>query len=106
MHGRLERHSAVPASSNKRIRSGIIGLSSRKSVSTTTSPVKHLVHANYLDDKAQELLGEGRETFRQLKLERQSLVPENRDVHIFLWRGSQATAVFSAALAMAGSNPA
>jgi ATP-dependent helicase Lhr and Lhr-like helicase len=57
---------------------------------------------SYLDDKAQELLAEGRETFRQLKLERQSLVPENRDVHIFLWRGSQATAVFSAALAMAG----
>jgi ATP-dependent Lhr-like helicase len=30
------------------------------------------------------------------------LVAENRDVHVFLWRGSQATAVFSAALAMAG----
>ena len=57
---------------------------------------------SYLDDKAQELLAEGRETFRQLKLERQSLVAENRDVHIFLWKGSQATAVFSAALAMAG----
>lgn len=56
----------------------------------------------YLDDKAQELLAEGRETFRQLKLERQSLVAENRDMHIFLWKGSQATAVFSAALAMAG----
>jgi ATP-dependent Lhr-like helicase len=56
----------------------------------------------YLDDKAQELLAEGRETFRQLQLERRSLAAENRDVHIFLWRGSQATAVFSAALAMAG----
>jgi ATP-dependent Lhr-like helicase len=54
-----------------------------------------------LDDKAQELLAEGREIFRQLQLERRSLVAENRDVHIFLWRGSQATAVFSAALAMA-----
>ena len=30
------------------------------------------------------------------------MTAENRDVHIFLWRGSQATAVFSAALAMAG----
>lgn len=56
----------------------------------------------YLDNKAQELLAEGRETFRQLQLDRRSLVAENRDVHIFLWRGSQATAVFSAALAMAG----
>jgi ATP-dependent Lhr-like helicase len=56
----------------------------------------------YLDDKAQELLAEGRETFRQLQLERRSLAAENHDVHIFLWRGSQATAVFSAALAVAG----
>jgi ATP-dependent Lhr-like helicase len=56
----------------------------------------------YLDDKAQELLAEGRETFRQLHLEQRSLVAENRDVHVFLWKGSQATAVFSAALAMAG----
>jgi ATP-dependent helicase Lhr and Lhr-like helicase len=57
---------------------------------------------SYLDYKAEELLAEGRETFRQLQLERRSLVAENRDVHIFLWMGSQATAVFSAALAMAG----
>jgi hypothetical protein len=34
---------------------------------------------SYLDDKAQELLAEGRETFRQLQLERRSLVAENRD---------------------------
>jgi hypothetical protein len=32
--------------------------------------------------------GGARETFRQLQLERRSLVAENRDVHIFLWRGS------------------
>jgi ATP-dependent Lhr-like helicase len=57
---------------------------------------------SYLDDKAQELLAEARETFRQLQLERRSLVAENRDMHLFIWRGSQATAVFSAALAMAG----
>jgi ATP-dependent Lhr-like helicase len=56
----------------------------------------------YIDDKAQELLAEGREFFRQLQLDQRSLVAESRDVHIFLWRGSQATAVFSAALAMAG----
>jgi len=56
----------------------------------------------YLDQKARELLAEGRETFRALELDRRSLVSEDRDLHVFLWRGSQATAVFSAALAMAG----
>jgi ATP-dependent helicase Lhr and Lhr-like helicase len=30
------------------------------------------------------------------------LVEEERDLHVFLWRGSQANAVFGAALAMAG----
>jgi ATP-dependent Lhr-like helicase len=56
----------------------------------------------YLDVKAGELLTEGRETFRQLRLDRRSLIAEDRDMHVFLWRGSQVTAVFSAALAMAG----
>ncbi|MCP1842158.1 ATP-dependent Lhr-like helicase [Bradyrhizobium sp. USDA 4524] len=56
----------------------------------------------YLDARARSLLEEGRETFRKLDLETRSLVPEERDLHVFLWRGSQATAVFSAALAMAG----
>lgn len=56
----------------------------------------------YLDARALDLLAEGRETFRKLDLEKRSLVPEERDLHVFLWRGSQATAVFSAALAMAG----
>ena len=31
-----------------------------------------------------------------------SLVEEDRDLHVFLWRGSQANAVFGATLAMAG----
>ncbi|MCK1441480.1 DEAD/DEAH box helicase [Bradyrhizobium sp. 48] len=56
----------------------------------------------YLDARARDLLAEGRETFRNLALGKRSLIPEDRDLHVFLWRGSQATAVFSAALAMAG----
>ncbi|MGJ4957730.1 DEAD/DEAH box helicase [Bradyrhizobium sp. HKCCYLRH2015] len=56
----------------------------------------------YLDEKARKLLSEGREMFKNLDLQHRSLVPEDRDTHLFLWRGSQATAVFSAALAMAG----
>lgn len=56
----------------------------------------------YLDEKAKVLLSEGREMFRSLDLGHRWLVPEDRDMHVFLWRGSQATAVFSAALAMAG----
>ncbi|MBU6462664.1 MAG: DEAD/DEAH box helicase [Bradyrhizobium sp.] len=56
----------------------------------------------YLDDKARELLAEGRETFRELDLEKRRVAEEERDLHLFLWRGSQATAVFGAAAAMAG----
>ncbi|MGY4305146.1 ATP-dependent Lhr-like helicase [Bradyrhizobium sp. USDA 4369] len=56
----------------------------------------------YLDEKARKLLSEGREMFRNLDLQHRWLMPEDRDMHVFLWRGSQATAVFSAALAMAG----
>jgi ATP-dependent Lhr-like helicase len=56
----------------------------------------------YLDAKAKELLAGGRQTFRELDLKRKAFVTEDRDLHIFLWRGSQATAVFGTALAMAG----
>jgi len=56
----------------------------------------------YLDDKGQDLLAEGREMFRHLKLETTTFVQEERDLHVFLWRGSQTTAVFGAAAAMAG----
>ena len=56
----------------------------------------------YLDDKAKELLAEGRETFRELDLETTRLVEEENDLHIFLWRGSAMTAVFGAATAMVG----
>jgi ATP-dependent helicase Lhr and Lhr-like helicase len=56
----------------------------------------------YLDKAAQELLAEGRDTFRALDLDRCSLIREERDLHLFVWRGAQTTAVFSAALAIAG----
>lgn len=56
----------------------------------------------YLDAAAQELLAEGRDTFRGLDLDRRSIIQEDRDLHLFVWRGSQTTAVFSAALGMAG----
>lgn len=56
----------------------------------------------YLDEKAIELLAEGRQAFRSNRLYERSLVVEERDLHVFLWRGSQVTSVFGAALAMAG----
>ncbi|HZL41315.1 MAG TPA: DEAD/DEAH box helicase [Pseudolabrys sp.] len=56
----------------------------------------------YLDTVAQDLLAGGRSAFRDLNLARRSLIEDDRDLHVFLWRGSQANAVFAAALAMAG----
>jgi ATP-dependent Lhr-like helicase len=56
----------------------------------------------YLDQAAKGLLAEGRAMYRQLDLENRSLVQEERDLHVFLWRGSQMTAVFGAAAAMVG----
>jgi ATP-dependent helicase Lhr and Lhr-like helicase len=56
----------------------------------------------YIDAEAKILLAEGRNVFRDLNLSVKSLVEEDRDLHVFLWRGSQANAVFGAALAMAG----
>ena len=40
--------------------------------------------------------------FRKLSLETRSLVEEERDLHVFLWRGSQVNEIFGAALAMDG----
>jgi ATP-dependent helicase Lhr and Lhr-like helicase len=56
----------------------------------------------YLDDKGLALLAEGRKMFQSLGLETTTFVQEEKDLHVFLWRGSQATAVFGAAAAMAG----
>ncbi|WP_458194187.1 DEAD/DEAH box helicase [Bradyrhizobium sp. UFLA05-153] len=57
---------------------------------------------SYLDRRARELLAEGREAFRSFELDTTSVLQEEKDVHVFLWRGSQATAVFGAAAAMVG----
>jgi ATP-dependent Lhr-like helicase len=51
---------------------------------------------------AAELLLEGRKVFREVQLDRRSTVQEDRDLHLFLWKGSQTNAVFGVALAMAG----
>lgn len=56
----------------------------------------------YLDERARVLLAEGREAFRSLELEKTNVLQEEKDVHVFLWRGSQVTAVFGAAAAMVG----
>jgi ATP-dependent helicase Lhr and Lhr-like helicase len=56
----------------------------------------------YLDTGGRTLLAEGRKTFRDLDLGRRFVVEEDRDIHVFLWKGSAATAAFSAALAMRG----
>jgi ATP-dependent Lhr-like helicase len=56
----------------------------------------------WLDQSAVGLLREGRETFRTLELDRKFLLQEERDLHVFLWCGTQTNAVFGAALAMAG----
>jgi ATP-dependent Lhr-like helicase len=56
----------------------------------------------YLDAAGKEFLAEGRSMFRTLKLDRSCLIEDEGDLHVFLWRGSLANAVFGAALAMAG----
>lgn len=56
----------------------------------------------YLDAPGREFLAEGRAIFHTLELDSRCLVEDEGDLHVFLWRGSQANAVFGAALAMAG----
>ncbi|MCA1536157.1 DEAD/DEAH box helicase [Bradyrhizobium sp. NBAIM03] len=56
----------------------------------------------YLDQRARDLLAEGREAFSGLGLDTTNVLQEEKDVHVFLWRGSQVTAVFGAAAAMVG----
>jgi ATP-dependent Lhr-like helicase len=56
----------------------------------------------YLDKAAVTLLAEGRARYADLQLGNHVLVTEDRSTHVFLWRGSQATAVFGAALARVG----
>lgn len=56
----------------------------------------------HLDEHGRELLAEGRETFLMQDLDDRFLLEESGDLHVFLWRGSQANAVFGTSLAMAG----
>ena len=56
----------------------------------------------YLDARAQELLMEGRSSFRVPDCQNACLVEDGGDLQVFVWRGSHETAVFGAALAMAG----
>lgn len=51
---------------------------------------------------AAALLAEGRTAFADLNLEKSHVLREGRDLHLLLWRGTAITAVFGAALAMAG----
>jgi len=57
---------------------------------------------SYLDAKARQTLAEGRTAFHEHCLTEHALIEENRDLHAFMWRGTQTTVVFAAALAMAG----
>jgi len=56
----------------------------------------------YLDQGARALLAEGRQMFWDLGLATSNVLQEDDDVHVFLWRGSQTTAVFCAAATMTG----
>ena len=56
----------------------------------------------WLDKKAADLLGKARESFQSMQLEREFMIRESSDLHIFLWKGSLTNAVFGAAFAMVG----
>jgi ATP-dependent Lhr-like helicase len=56
----------------------------------------------WVDNPVADFLREGRETFRSSKLDKSFFVSEERDLHVFLWQGSQTNAVFGAAFGMAG----
>jgi ATP-dependent Lhr-like helicase len=59
----------------------------------------------YLDQQAQEALADGRETFEMKGIDKRPILQEERDLHIFTWRGSLMNSVFGAVLAMAGFEP-
>lgn len=56
----------------------------------------------FLESEAAALLAEGRTAFADLNLEKSHLLREGRSLHLLLWQGTATTAVFGAALAMAG----
>lgn len=58
----------------------------------------------FLDATAKELLAEGRRAYRLLQLDVVSTVTDGSDLNLFVWRGTEFSAVFAVALAMAGLN--
>lgn len=58
----------------------------------------------FLDERALELLAEGRETYRLLNLDEAPIIKSGRDLNLLFWRGTEATSVLAVALAMAGLN--
>ncbi len=60
---------------------------------------------SYLDEQGKAFLDQGRVQFAACGLETGALVEDDGDLHVFLWQGSQANAVFGAALAMSGLQP-
>ena len=59
----------------------------------------------YLDEHGKAFLAEGRAQFAKCRLDREALVEDDGDLHVFLWQGSQANAVLGAVLAMDGLQP-
>lgn len=55
----------------------------------------------FLDATAKDLLAEGREAYRLLNLDARSTVSDGGDLNLFIWRGSEFSAVLAVMLAMA-----
>ena len=56
----------------------------------------------YLNDTAQALLSQGRETYKALDLSHQRVVEFKRDTHLFLWEGAEICDLMKIALTAAG----
>jgi ATP-dependent Lhr-like helicase len=58
-----------------------------------------------LDHQAREALAEAREVFEMERLDTYAVLQDERDLHVFTWRGSQMNSVFGAVLAKSGRKP-
>ncbi|MDG4889988.1 helicase-related protein [Mesorhizobium sp. WSM4989] len=56
----------------------------------------------YLDMAAADFLGQGREAYLELGLQRTRFLPAGKDTHILTWRGTEANAVLAFTLVSAG----
>ena len=59
-------------------------------------------HPPYLSGRAQELLAEGRETYRRYELDRKQVLAAGQNTVLLPWVGSRATATIAAQLSAAG----